>query len=143
MKRSNVELLCENVDAAMAKLNAETLEKDNGNDWKYEWQGITSQIVVADVLQNDMPHLVMYFMVTEIMNEHKPIVLEELMKANMQLTTKYALLENRAILVVELQQVSHMSADSIHLSINMYTQHVLKVKQDLQQLVIDKTARNN
>ena len=90
MNNPNTTALCATVDQAFERLQPqpEALEKTNDNDWKFTYEGVQGQIVVADVLQNDQPRLIFYFMVIVLEEAHKAPVLEELMKANMQLSTK-------------------------------------------------------
>ena len=135
MTKTNTNLLCERVESALNQLNLDELEKTSATDWKYTIQGISAQTVVADVLQNDAPYLLFYFKVVELEEKQKSLVLEELMKANMQLTMKYGLMENRVIQAAEFAQTSHLSVENILSTISVYSQHVLTTRKDIQRLI--------
>ena len=138
MTKLKIDLLCSKVEIALSQLNLDKLQKLSNSDWKYTLQEIDAQIVVVDVLQNDTPYLILYFKVIELEENQKPIALEELMKANMQLTTKYGLMENRVIQTVEYLQTDELSSDSILLAISTYINHVSSVRTGLNQLFEEK-----
>ena len=138
MTKLKIDLLCSKVEIALSQLNLDKLQKLSNSDWKYTLQEIDAQIVVVDAPQNDTPYLILYFKVIELEENQKPIALEELMKANMQLTTKYGLMENRVIQTVEYLQTDELSSDSILLAISTYINHVSSVHLELNQLFEEK-----
>ena len=138
MTKLKIDLLCSKVEIALSQLNLDKLQKLSNSDWKYTLQEIDAQIVVVDAPQNDTPYLILYFKVIELEENQKPIALEELMKANMQLTTKYGLMENRVIQTVEYLQTDELSSDSILLAISTYINHVSSVRTGLNQLFEEK-----
>ena len=138
MTESNFNILCTKVDEALNQLNPDKFQKTSQNDWKYTTQAVDAQIVVTDVLQNDSPYLILYFKVIELKETQKLIALEELMKSNMQLSTKYGLMENRIIQAAEIIQTDQLSSDSILLMISTYITHVANVRYGLNQLFKEK-----
>ena len=138
MTKLKIDLLCSKVEIALSQLNLDKLQRLSNSNWKYTLQEIDAQIVVVDAPQNDTPYLILYFKVIELEENQKPIAIEELMKANMQLTTKYGLMENRVIQTVEYLQTDELSSDSILLAISTYINHVSSVHLGLNQLFEEK-----
>ena len=138
MTKLKIDLLCSKVEIALSQLNLDKLQRLSNSNWKYTLQEIDAQIVVVDAPQNDTPYLILYFKVIELEENQKPIAIEELMKANMQLTTKYGLMENRVIQTVEYLQTDELSSDSILLAISTYINHVSSVRIGLNQLFEEK-----
>lgn len=121
------------VQQAIESIDTSYVHTPEPNKWKVMINDVDIQIAIDDPLQSGSPSLSLYFVIIQLPENKRAECIEELMRANFQAMSKYALYEDMILQLVDFLQTDMLNAENLKITLEMYANHVLSLRQSIYQ----------